>query len=94
MTEIDEQIERLQKRLQQKKEEKRRKEAKTRAREQRELDRRNLLLGRTIAEAFNAPQFEKLRGHIGSRKCELTTLSEEDYQQLMTYLGSLMASRS
>lgn len=70
MTEIDKQIANLEKRLERKKQQKRQTEARQRAREQRELDRRNLLLGRTIAETFNAGQFAKLRGHVGSRKSD------------------------
>jgi len=61
MNELDIQIQNLEKRLKQKKEAKRKAEAKDRAKEQRELDRRNLLLGRALTESCNAVHFAKFR---------------------------------
>jgi hypothetical protein len=93
MNELDIQIQNLEKRLKQKKEAKRKAEAKDRAKEQRELDRRNLLLGRALTESCNAVHFAKFRGYISSRKNELTNLSEKDFEMLLGYFEALIASK-
>jgi hypothetical protein len=85
MKDYDTEIAQIIKRLKQKRAEKRKAEAKEQAKEQQKLDRRHLLLGRTIAQTFNSKQFEKLRGHVGNRKSDLGSLSERDYQNLMAF---------
>lgn len=94
MTDLDKQIENLKKRLQQKKEAKRQVEAKQRAKEQRELDRHNLLLGRALAETCGAAHLEKLRGYIGQYKSRITILSDKDFDMLMGYFETLIEDKT
>lgn len=93
MSDLDQQIENLKKRLKQKQELKRREEARDRAKQQRELDRRNLLLGRALSQAGQADYFQSLRGVLGQRKSELTDLSGKDYEILMRYFDELIGKR-
>lgn len=90
MTDYNSKIARLKKQLQQVEQKKRTAEAKQRAKEQRELDRRNMLLGRALAQTGEGSYFQTLRGVLGQRKSELRDLSEKDYQNLMTYFDQLI----
>lgn len=86
-------VERLKRLLNQAKIEERKIEARDRAKEQRALDRRNLLLGRALAQTGQANYFKSLRGAIGKRKSQLTDLNEQDYENLMAYFEELIKER-
>ena len=91
MSTLEQQIETLKQRLQRKRQEKRKADAKQRAKEQRNLDRRNLLLGRALAETCGLAKLEGLIRHLGDSKQKMTSLTDKDFQIVMDYLAMLLA---